>query len=215
METIRRTTHFARNNEAEFIEQLREASSLRQNESAKATKRQIAKSEKRIAELDHLFRKTYEDYATERLAESRFELLSAGYEKEQAELKTQTDKLKAELAQFETDTFRADKFMELTKRYTDFTELSPAMLNEFVDKVVVHAMDKSSGERVQQVDIYLSYIGQFEVPEAECDEQNAADEKKAQERRYFRERAERIRKEKRQATQQDEPNQKPSDQETA
>ena len=196
LETIRRTTLFAESDEAEFIKQLREASTLRQSEAAKTTKRQIAKNEKRIAELDTLFRKTYEDYAAGRLAEKRFEGLATGYEKEQEELTLQTDKLKEELKQFETDTFRADKFIELTKRYTDFTELTPAMLNEFVDKVIVYAPDRSTGERIQRVDIYLNYIGHFDVPEkydgltdSEREEQRVAEEKRLQERKYFRERS--------------------------
>ena len=168
LEAIRRTTTYARANEVGFIQTLREASALRQADEAKAHRRFIAKNEKRIAELDLLFRKTYEDYAAGRLAEKRFELLSQGYEAEQAELEQQTKKIRTELAQFDSDSFRADKFMELVKRYTDFSELTPAMLHEFVDKVVVHEADKSSGRREQRVDIYLNFIGQFDVPEEPC-----------------------------------------------
>ena len=165
LETIRRTVGYARGNEAEFMETLREASAVRQADEAKAHRRLIAKNERRISELDLLFRKTYEDYAAGRLAEKRFELLSQGYEIEQAELEAQTANIKSELAQFDSDSFRADKFMELAKRYTDYSELTPAMLHEFIEKVIVHEADKSSGWRVQRVDIFLNYIGQFAVPE--------------------------------------------------
>jgi len=186
LETIQRTTAFARSNEAEFVNLIREASALRQSESAKANKKQIVKNEKRIAELDALFRKTYEDFAAGRLTDKRFEFLSGGYEAEQAELEVQTAKLKEELAQFEADTFRADKFMELVKRYTDFSELTPAMLHEFVEKVVVHEGDKSSGKREQRVDVYLNYIGQFDVPcEAEA-EDTEGEERRAKWREYKR-----------------------------
>ena len=112
-----------------------------------------------------LFRKTYEDFAAGRLAEKRFELLSGGYETEQAELERQTAELRTELAHFDSDSVRVDKFMELVKRYTDFSELTPAMLHEFVEKVVVFNAEKKDGIREQRVDIYLNYIGQFEVPE--------------------------------------------------
>ena len=165
LEAIKRTSRFARSNEADFLKLLREESALKQAESAKSHRRQINKNEKRIAELDTLFRKTYEDFAAGRLNEKRFEQLSGSYETEQAELERLTEALKAELAQFDTDGVRADKFMELTRRYTDFSELTPAMLHEFVEKVIVHEADKSSGVRVQQVDIYLNYIGQFDVPD--------------------------------------------------
>jgi DNA invertase Pin-like site-specific DNA recombinase len=184
-EAIRRTTAFARENEAEFTKMLREASALRQTESAKVSKKQLIKNEKRIAELDSLFRKTYEDYAAGRLSEKRFEQLSRGYETEQTELEAQTAKLKSELAQYESDTLRSDRFLELAKKYSDFSELTPAILHEFVEKVIVHEADKSTGRRIQQVDIYLNYIGQFSVPD--LSEQEAEDPKKVKEREYQRE----------------------------
>lgn len=129
LEAIRRTTGYARKHENEFITMLREASVLKQADTAKAHKRQIAKNEKRIAELDLLFRKTYEDFAAGRLTEKRFEQLSQGYETEQAKLETQTAGIKAELSQFDSDSVRADKFMELVKRYTDFSEMTPTVLS--------------------------------------------------------------------------------------
>jgi len=86
LETIQGATAFARNNEAVFIELIRAASDVRQNDTAKNHKRQIAKNEKRIAELDTLFKKTYEDFAAERLSEKRFNQLSQGYEVEQETL---------------------------------------------------------------------------------------------------------------------------------
>jgi len=190
LETIRRTVGYARGNEAEFMETLREASAVRQADEAKAHRRLIAKNERRISELDLLFRKTYEDYAAGRLAEKRFELLSGGYETEQAELEAQTASIKSELAQFDSDSFRADRFIELAKRYTDYSELTPAMLHEFIEKVIVHEADKSSGWRVQRVDIFLNYIGQFHVPEEyegeeiECPALTPEEQKRAKWREY-------------------------------
>ena len=163
LETIRGATAYARANETEFIEIIREASAVRQGEAAKSHKRQIAKNEKRIAELDILFRKTYEDFAAGLLNEKRFGQLSGGYETEQTELTAQTAMLKEELEQFDRDSFRADKFINLAKKYTDITELTAPLLYEFVQKVVVHEADKSSGKREQQVDIHLNHIGQFAV----------------------------------------------------
>jgi len=186
LEAIKRTTDFARNNEADFVNMLREASAVKQVDTAKMHKRQITKNEKRIAELDVLFRKTYEDYATGRLTEKRFAFLSGGYETEQAELETQTEQIRKELEQFDSDSVRADKFMELVKRYTDFSELTPAMLHEFVEKVVVHEADRSSGKREQRVDIYLNYIGQIEVP-VEVEKANPeVEEQRARWREYKR-----------------------------
>ena len=185
LETIQSATAYARENEAEFMKMLREESAIKQAETAKSHQRQIAKSEKRITELDTLFKKTYEDFAAGRLTEKRFEQLSGGYESEQVELEKLTAELQAELDAFEIDSVRGDKFMELTERYTDFSELTPAMLHEFVDKVIVYEADKSSGVRQQRVDIYLNYIGQFVVPaEEESDEET--DEKRTMWREYKR-----------------------------
>jgi len=185
LETIRGATVYARENEAEFVKIIREASSVRQGEAAKNHKRQIAKNEKRIAELDTLFRKTYEDFVAGRLNEKRFNQLSSGYESEQETLEKQTAELKTELEQFDTDSLRADKFLELARRYTDFTELTAPMLHEFVEKVIVHEADKSSGKREQRVDIYLNFIGQFSAPTDE-DANTEAEEKRAMWREYKR-----------------------------
>jgi hypothetical protein len=180
LETIRGATAYARSNEAEFIQIIREASAVRRGEAAKSHKKQIAKNERRVAELDTLFRKTYEDFAAGRLNEKRFGQLSSGYESEQETLERQTAELKAELEQFDRDSFRADKFLELARRYADITELTSPLLREFVEKVVIHEADKSSGRREQKVEIYLNHIGQFAVPgKARADRDDADEEKRA------------------------------------
>ena len=165
LETIQRATAYARGNEVEFVKIIREASKVRQGETAKSHKRQITKNAKRIAELDTLFKKTYEDYAAGILNEARFKQLSSGYETEQNDLENQTSTLAAELEQFDGDSLRSDKFLELAKRYTEITELTAPLLHAFVEKVIIHEAEKSSGKRTQQVDIHLNFIGQFETPE--------------------------------------------------
>jgi len=190
LDAIQRTTAFARDNEAEFVNIITEASTLQQGETIKSHERQIANNEKRIAELDNLFKKTYEDFAAGRLTEKRFAQLSGDYEGEQETLEAETAELKKALDQFGNDSLRADKFLELAKRYTDFTELTAPILHEFIEKVLVHEADKSSGKREQQVDIYLNYIGHFTPPmDAEPDDDAAeieAEEKRAMWREYKR-----------------------------
>jgi DNA invertase Pin-like site-specific DNA recombinase len=165
LEAIRRTTGYARDNESDFINMLREESVLKQADIAKTHRRQISKNGKRISELDVLFRKTYEDFSKGLLNEVRFKQLSTEYETEQNELQQQTEAIKSELEQFDSDSIKADRFMDLVKKYTDFKELTPAMLSEFIEKVVVFNAEKINGIREQRVDIYLNYIGKFEVPE--------------------------------------------------
>ena len=186
LETIRRTTAFARNNEAEFVKIIHEASAIRQGETAVNHKKLISNNEKRIAELDVLYRKTYEDFSTGLLKEKRFSQLSNIYETEQETLERQTAALKAELAQFDRDNLRADKFLDLVKRYTDFSELTAPMLHEFVEKVIVYEADKSSGKRKQKVEIFLNYIGQFDALEDAEPDAESGEEKRVMWRDYKR-----------------------------
>jgi hypothetical protein len=164
LDTIRRTCGYVRENEAEFVTKLREASAVRQADAAKSHKRTIAKNEKRIAELDRLFIRIYEDNTVGKLSDERFGQMSAAYDEEQSGLKTQNAALRAELEMFDRDNFKADSFLALVRRYTEFDELTNEMLNEFADKILVYEADKSSGERRQRVDVYLNYIGRFVVP---------------------------------------------------
>ena len=131
-------------------------------------------------ETEHhvLIKKLYETYAMGKLEEKRFELLCAEYEKEQAELEQLLASEQAQLDQFLEDTDRASHFLALAQKYTDFTELTAPMIHEFVEKILVHAPDRSTGERVQEIKIYLNFIGKFEVPMPEPTEEELAAEEK-------------------------------------
>ncbi len=183
LDAIRTVSDFVKQSEAEFVRQVREASTVRQEETAKAHRRRIAKEQRRVHELNSIIKKLYEDTATGKLTDKRFELLCAEYEREQAELEQSIETLQAELDNFHADSERADKFIAIVKKYTDFTELTPSMITEFIEKVVVHEADKSSGEREQQVDIYLNFIGKFEVPAQETTAEELAEEEARREKR--------------------------------
>ena len=183
LETIRTTASYAIQNKEEFIQKVRSISQVRQQEAAKELKRKVAKERKRSVELDVLIKKLYETYAMGKLEEKRFELLCAEYEKEQAELEQLLASEQAQLDQFHEDTDRASHFLTLAQKYTDFTELTAPMIHEFVEKILVHAPDRSTGERVQEIEIYLNFIGKFEVPMPEpTEEELAAEEKRRQKR---------------------------------
>ena len=117
------------------------------------------------------------------MTEKRFKLLSDGYEQEQEELDAAIVREQAELDMFNVDTDRADQFLELVKRYTDFSVLTTPMIFEFVDKIVVHAPDRSSGERLQEVDIYLKFIGKFDVPRPEPTPEELAEQERLRKKR--------------------------------
>ena len=128
-------------------------------------KRKVAKAKKRDRRAGIcLIKKLYETYALGKLEEKRFEMLSAGYEKEQDELEQALASDQASLDLFNEDTERADKFLALAKKYTDFSELTAPMINEFVEKIVVHAPDRSTGERIQEIEIYLKSSANLTCP---------------------------------------------------
>ena len=89
------------------------------------------------------------------------------YDTEQTDLDIEIEKLQADINTFNADSVKAERFMELVKKHTEFTEFSPLLLNEFIEKVIVHEADKSTGKRIQKVDIYLNFIGSFDLPQAE------------------------------------------------
>ena len=106
------------------------------------------------------------------------ETLTADYEREQETLEEVIAKGQTELDAFNADTVRVDQFMALARKYTDFTELTTPMIFEFVDKIIVHKADRSTGERTQEVEIFLKFIGKFDVPMPEPTPEELAEEEK-------------------------------------
>lgn len=98
------------------------------------------------------------------ITDERFDTLLAEYEAEQKALVTSVSEAESHLSSFEEDTDRAAQFHSLAKKYTDFSELTTPMINEFIEKIIVHAPEKIDGDRVQEVEIYLKFIGRFELP---------------------------------------------------
>ena len=187
LETIRYALKSVRMDEAAFIKNMRSASEVRDKSEVKKLKADFSKKKKRFADLDLLIKKVYEDNAMGKLPDRRYEMLSSDYEKEQQELEISMQEIREKLAQFEDDTDRTEEFLSLVRKYTDIQELTPAIVNEFVDKVMVHKIEEIDGERVQEIEIFLNYIGKVELPVQELSEEEmAAEEKKRKRRAYSR-----------------------------
>ncbi len=167
LNTIKNVSKYAISNKDEFMEKVRTASLIRQEETAKDVKRKLKKDRKRVSELDNIIKKLYESFAVGRISEERFDILIAEYEAEQKTLQTSVSEAENQLASFEKDTANVEQFLELAEKYTDFTELTTVMINGFIEKIVVHAPEKVDGDRVQEVEIYLNFIGRFELPPPE------------------------------------------------
>ena len=182
LNTIRTVSTFAISNQEEFAEKVRAASQIKQKEAAKETKRRLSKDKKRIAELDNIIKKLYESFAIGRITDERFDTLLAEYEAEQKTLQASVAEAEQRVSSFEEDTVRVEQFMELARKYTDFSELTTMMINEFIDKIIVHAPEKVKGDRVQEVEIYLKFIGHFELPAPELTEEEIQRQEAAKER---------------------------------
>ena len=180
LETIQYACKSVRMDERAFVERIRSASEIREQSEAKKLKAALKHQEKRYAELDILLKKAYEDNALGRLPDKRYEMLSAGYEKEQAELEQFIKACREQLTQYDEDTDRTEKFLALVHKYTDITELTPVIINEFVDKILVHKAEKIDGERVMEIEIYLNFIGKVELPAQELTEEELAEIKEKQ-----------------------------------
>ena len=111
-----------------------------------------------------------EDNALGKLPDNRYESLSQSYGQEQDALEKEIAELKTSVEQYENGSGRAKRFIELVERYTEFTELTVPMINEFVERIVVYERDrKGSIQTSQKVDIHLNFIGEYKVPEPEVD----------------------------------------------
>ena len=164
---IREVSTYVREDEKEFIRIVRDAASAGQEQTAREKKKRLRQVEKRIGELDELIRKLYEGNATGKIPDKHFNRLLVEYDTEQSTLEQEAAELKEGITAQAEDGMRAQRFVSLVRRYTSFDELTAPMLNEFIEKVVVHEADKSTGDRRQKVDIYFNFIGCFVPPKPE------------------------------------------------
>ena len=132
---------------------------------AAATK-QLEQAQERIAEVSRIIKRLYEDNVNGKISDERFMELSADYEAEQAELKKRAAALQAELDKSQAATVNAEKFMGIVRKHLAFEELTPTLLREMVEKIVVHECSyDENGTRRQDIEIYYSFVGKIDLPE--------------------------------------------------
>ena len=162
LQNLQRVVAYAQDDEDEFVRRIMENKTALQRNEQEQAKRKLEKQERRINELDTIIQRLYEDRVVGTLSAERFAKLTEGYETEQAALKQSVEELRSVVAAADTQTVNIKSFLRIVKKYTELTELPPALLREFVEKVVVHAPDKSSGHRVQQIDVHYNFIGEID-----------------------------------------------------
>jgi len=189
-DTIRRVANYAKMDKAAFEKSIKELLATQQTDEVKAQQKRLAVCRTRHDELEQILNKIYEDNALGRLPQNRYESLFQTYGQEQDSLTKEIAEIQSAEEKYEDDSGRAERFLKLVERYTDFEEITPVMIHEFVEKIVVHAKEnqyvKSS---TQKVEIYLNFIGALALPDIECAlsaEETAEQERKEKERERYR-----------------------------
>ncbi len=165
-EHLEKTIQYVRTHEAEFTRLVLDKSATDQRRDLLKKQKELSQAERRIAELDGLFQRVYEDNVAGKLNDERFSKLSASYEAEQRTLEARAGELRRDLEKGQEEAVNVAQFVALVKKYTEVPELTPTILNEFVKKVIVHAPDKVNGRRRQIVRVVYNFVGEVEIPQA-------------------------------------------------
>lgn len=162
-DVLRKIADYSISNRANFEALIKNSLAIQQTDKVKKQQKRIPQITARLDQIDKVLNKLYEDVALGRIEQDRYEQMSQKYSEEYHMLKTELAEIKEQLSAFENADGRAQKFMKMVERYADFTNLTPAILNEFVSKIVVHERDvKGAKYAVQRVEVYFNYIGKFE-----------------------------------------------------
>ncbi len=164
-EMLKAIAEYAKHDRAEFVRVVQEAQSSQQTVEVKKQRTRLATAKQRVSELEVLLCKIYEDNILGKLSDSRYATLDAQYEKEQTELTAEISALEKAVKSYEKHEKDADRFIDLIDKYENFDKLTIAMLNEFIEKILVHERDrKGSIQTTQEVEIYFNFVGRFVPP---------------------------------------------------
>ena len=144
-------------NEDMFVREAMNSSEEKHISEVKRARKMLVQAEKRIAELDRLFTRLYEDNVSGKISDERFSMMSKGYEDEQSQLKLAVAEFTRFIETNEQKQTDVEQFLKITRNRTEITELTPEIMHEFIEKIVVHAPDKSSGHRRQKIEIYFRF----------------------------------------------------------
>ena len=176
LSNLRQVTEYAARHESRFVKLLIQQNEIGGKRKTAAATKQLEQAQTRIAEVNRIIKRLYEDNVSGKISDERFMELSADYEQEQRELKDRAAALQEELSaaalQEELDksqaaTVNAEKFMGIVRKHLAFEELTPTLLREMIEKIVVHECSyDENGTRRQDIEIYYSFVGKIDLPEA-------------------------------------------------
>ena len=162
---LKAIAEYAKHDRAEFVRVVQEAQSSQQTAAVRKQRTRLAAAKQRVSELEVLLCKIYEDNILGKLSDSRYATLDAQYAKEQSELNSEIASLEKAVDGYEKHEKDVDHFIALIDKYENFDKLTIAMLNEFIEKILVHERDrKGSTQTTQEVEIYFNFVGRFVPP---------------------------------------------------
>ena len=162
---LRAIADYAKSDRAAFVREVQEAQASQQDSDIRKKKRRLTAAQKRAGELERLVCKIYEDNALGRLPDARYAALDAQYAKEQEELAAEITQLEKAVSSYDQGKKSAEKFIALIDKYQGFDTMTNTMLNEFVDKILVHERDrKGCQDTTQTVEIYFNFVGRYIPP---------------------------------------------------
>ena len=164
-DTLRAIAEYSRNDRTEFIHTVQETQVAQQSADISKKRRRLATAQKRAGELEKLICKIYEDNALGKLPDARYRALDAQYAKEQDALEIEIAELEKAVTGYEQSQKSAEKFIALIDKYENFDTLTNTMLNEFVEKILVHERArKGSQDTTQEIEIYFNFLGRYIPP---------------------------------------------------
>ncbi len=164
LDGIRRVTAFARDCEDEFVEMVTKKTRSELDKSMRDSRRELEQAQARIAKLDEIIQKLYEDNIEGKISDERFTKMTANYEAEQQTLEKRVTELKSIMTEEKESALNVDHFLTLVRKYTDIKELTAEIIREFVEKIYVYKAERIDGRRVQRIKIVWNCIGEFEPP---------------------------------------------------
>ncbi len=186
LQATQRVTKYVLQDEDEFVAQLQGQWEMQCEKDDTQTKKELSEAKRRMSDLDDLIKGLYENYTLGRLPERQFNKLMTDYCNEQDNLEQRIQELSELSNEEKCKKLQIERFLALVKKYQDYSELTDAMLYDFIEKIVIHQAEGGrTKDRTQQIDIYFNFIGQFIAPisEEEIAEIKQQEEEKAEEKR--------------------------------
>lgn len=167
LESMQRVLWYVQSYEKLFAQRQLAEFGEKQKKELADKRRELDKAEVRVREIDGVIQKLYEDNATGKISDERFATMSMSLENEQSELKDRIPALEDELENAKVKTEGLQRFIDKAKRVTRLEALTPELVHEFIEKIVVSAPEYKDGKRYQEVAIHYNGVGIIREPTAE------------------------------------------------